>query len=177
MNQTSLTPISAEDESFAARIASKTLILGTRGSKLALWQSNWVADRLRELHPDLTIEVKIISTQGDRIQDRPLQNVGDEGLFVRELEEALLRKEVDFAVHSLKDLPHQQPEGLVVPIIPDRVDARDVLLSRDGKKLEELPEGAKIGTSSTRRAWQLLVYPLICKFCLCVAMWIRVCAN
>jgi hydroxymethylbilane synthase len=138
----------------------KTLILGTRGSKLALWQSNWMADRLRELRPNLEVELKIFTTQGDQVQDRPLHEVGtgEEGIFVRELEQALLSGEIDLAVHSLKDLPHLQPEGLVVPSIPSRVDVRDALLTRDGKKLDELPQGARIGTGSARRASQLLAY-------------------
>ncbi len=161
MKQISLTAISAEEREaqIATNLNQKTIVLGTRGSKLALWQSNWTADRLRERRPNLNVELKIITTQGDQIQDRPLQSVtNNEGFFVRELEEALLRGDIDLAVHSLKDLPHEQPAGLVVPAIPIRVDARDVLLSREGKKLDELPQGAKIGTSSTRRASQLLAY-------------------
>lgn len=159
MKQISLTAVSTE-EHLAAKAANevKTLILGTRGSKLALWQSNWVAEQLKARRPNLNVELKIFTTQGDRIQDRPLQSVGEDGFFVRELEEALLRGEIDLAVHSLKDLPHQQPAGLVVPCTPGRYDARDVLLSRDGKTLDELPQGAKVGTASTRRASQLLAY-------------------
>ena len=135
---------------------SRTIIVGTRGSKLALWQTNWLIERLKAVQPDLPVEVKIITTQGDRIQDRPLQSINNDGFFVRELEDALLRREIDLAVHSLKDLPHYQPEGLIVPVTPGRVDARDALISKNNLALEELPQGAVIGTSSTRRASQLL---------------------
>ncbi len=156
MKQIDLKPISTDERN--AIVNLKKVVLGTRGSKLALWQSNWIAERLKHGRPNLVVDLKIFTTQGDRIQDRPLQSVGEDGFFVRELEEALLRGEIDLAVHSLKDLPHQQPEGLTVSAIPVREDARDVLLSRDGKKLDELPQGAKVGTSSTRRASQLLAY-------------------
>jgi hydroxymethylbilane synthase len=156
MKQIDLTPISAEERHVKANV--KSITIGTRGSKLALWQANWMADLLRKMRSELIVELKIFTTQGDKIQDRPLQSVGDDGFFVRELEEALLGGEIDLAVHSLKDLPHKQPEGLVVPSTPGREDARDVLISRDGKKLDELPQGAKVGTSSTRRASQLLAY-------------------
>jgi hydroxymethylbilane synthase len=137
---------------------NRPLIVGTRGSKLALWQTNWLVERLREKQPDLMVETTIITTQGDRIQDRPLQSVNNDGFFVRELEEALLRGEIDLAVHSLKDLPHSQPEGLIVPVTPGRVDARDALISQRNLLLEELPQGAVIGTSSARRASQLLAF-------------------
>ncbi|MEI6044157.1 MAG: hydroxymethylbilane synthase [Chloroflexota bacterium] len=159
MKPISLTEPTVEEQQTSGAV--KTLILGTRGSKLALWQSNWMADRLRELSPTLEVELRIFTTQGDQIQDRPLKDVsttGDEGIFVRELEEALQRGEIDLAVHSLKDLPHLQPEGLTVPSIPSRVDVRDALLTREGKTLDELPQGARIGTGSARRASQLLAY-------------------
>src|SRR5947209_5600135 len=97
-------------------LQTRTLIIGTRGSKLALWQTNWLVERLRATRPELQVETRIITTQGDRIQDRPLQSVNNDGFFVRELEDALLRGEIDLAVHSLKDLPHYQPEGLIVPV-------------------------------------------------------------
>ncbi len=138
---------------------TKTLTVGTRGSKLALWQTGWLIDRIKEKQPDLKVEMKIFTTQGDKIQDRPLQSLtGDDGFFVRELEEALLRGEIDLAIHSLKDLPHQQPEGLTVPATPGRVDARDALISKNDLKLAELPQNALIGTSSTRRTSQLLAF-------------------
>lgn len=137
---------------------TRRIVVGTRGSKLATWQTNWLVEKLKEKQPGLIVEIKIITTQGDRIQDRPLQSVGDDGFFVRELEEALLRGEIDLAIHSLKDLPHSQPEGLVVPATPGRVDARDALISKNGLKLEQLPQGALIGTSSVRRASQLRAF-------------------
>lgn len=133
------------------------LRVGTRGSKLALWQTNWVINELKKHHPNLNVDIKIFTTQGDTTQNVPLRAIDNsEGFFVRELETALLENEIDLAVHSLKDLPHDQPQGLVVPITPIRQDARDALVSREGKKLEELPFGARIGTDSTRRASQLL---------------------
>ena len=135
---------------------TRTFIVGTRGSKLALWQTNWIIERLRAVRSDLQIETKIITTQGDRIQDRPLQSINNDGFFVRELEEALLRGDIDLAAHSLKDLPHYQPEGLIVPVTPGRADARDALISKNNLSLEDLPQNAVIGTSSTRRASQLL---------------------
>lgn len=137
-------------------LQTRTLVVGTRGSKLALWQTNWLVERLRVTQPDLQVETKIITTQGDRIQDRPLQSINNDGFFVRELEDALLHGDIDLAVHSLKDLPHAQPEGLIVPVTPGRVDARDALISKNNLSLAELPQGAVIGTSSTRRASQLL---------------------
>src|SRR3954462_6787320 len=114
---------------------SRTIVVGTRGSKLALWQTNWLIERLTAAQPDLQVEIKIITTQGDRIQDRPLQSINNDGFFVRELEDALLRGEIDLAVHSLKDLPHSQPEGLIVPVTPGRVDARDALISKNNLSL------------------------------------------
>lgn len=135
---------------------SRTIVVGTRGSKLALWQTNWLIERLVAANPGLQVETKIITTQGDRIQDRPLQSLNNDGFFVRELEDALLRGDIDLAVHSLKDLPHAQPQGLVVPATPGRVDARDALISKNNLSLADLPQGAVIGTSSTRRASQLL---------------------
>ncbi len=137
---------------------TKKMVVGTRGSKLALWQTNWLIERLKEKQPSLIVETKIFTTQGDKIQDRPLQSVGDDGFFVRELEEALLRGEIDLAIHSLKDLPHAQPAGLVVPAIPGRVDARDALISKNNLALDQLPANARIGTSSTRRAAQLRAF-------------------
>ena len=135
---------------------SRKIVVGTRGSKLALWQTNWLIERLVAANPGLQVETRIITTQGDRIQDRPLQSINNDGFFVRELEDALLRGEIDLAVHSLKDLPHAQPEGLIVPATPGRVDARDALISKNKASLADLPAGAVIGTSSTRRASQLL---------------------
>jgi len=134
-----------------------TVRLGTRGSRLALWQTNWVINEIKKNHPQIDFEIKVFTTQGDKIQDISLRAVNnDDGFFVRELETALLNNEIDLAVHSLKDLPHQQPQGLVVPVTPIRQDARDALFSRGGGKLTDLPTGARIGTDSVRRASQLL---------------------
>ena len=128
----------------------RTLVVGTRGSPLARAQTRWVIDRLRGLHPDVEFVEKIIKTSGDRGQIKEI------GAFVKELEEALKRGEIDLAVHSLKDLPTQQPEGLVIAAVPERADPRDALVARDGLVLRELSEGARVGTGSPRRRAQLL---------------------
>ena len=135
-----------------------TLILGTRGSKLALQQSQWVQARLQELAPALTISLKRIQTSGDKILDVPLAKIGGKGLFVKEIEDALLSKEIDLAVHSMKDVPTALPEGLEILCIPPREDPRDALITRDGCRLDQLKQGARIGTSSLRRQAQLLHY-------------------
>ncbi|MFY0545352.1 hydroxymethylbilane synthase [Brevibacillus sp. H7] len=132
--------------------------VGTRRSMLALTQTQWVVDQLKALDPDATFELREIVTKGDRILDVTLSKVGGKGLFVKEIEQSLLDKETDLAVHSLKDMPAELPEGLVIGAIPKRVDPRDVLLSKEGKTLEELPQGALVGTSSLRRSSQLLAY-------------------
>ena len=132
------------------------LKIGTRGSQLALFQANWVKDRLVQAHPDLNISLVKIKTTGDKIQDVPLAKVGGKGLFVKEIEEALLQRRIDLAVHSIKDVPTEFPKGLHLSVITKREDPRDVLISKDGKSLKDLPKGAKIGTSSLRRQAQLL---------------------
>lgn len=132
------------------------LKIGTRGSQLALFQANWVKDRLVQAHPDLRVTLIKIKTTGDKIQDAPLAKIGGKGLFVKEIEEALLKKRIDFAVHSIKDVPTELPEGLHLSVITKREDPRDVLISKDGKPLKDLSKGAKIGTSSLRRQAQLL---------------------
>lgn len=133
----------------------KLLRVGTRGSKLALAQTNWVVNQIRARYPEVQIEKVIIKTKGDKILDVPLAKIGGKGLFVKEIEEALLRKEIDFAVHSMKDVPSELPEGLGIVAIPEREDPRDVFVGRELKSLSELPEGAKVGTSSLRRQAQL----------------------
>lgn len=133
-----------------------TLILGTRGSKLAVQQSQWVQARLQELAPDLTITLKRIQTSGDKILDVPLAKIGGKGLFVKEIEDALLSKDIDLAVHSMKDVPTALPAGLEILCIPPREDPRDALITRDGCRLDQLKQGARIGTSSLRRQAQLL---------------------
>ncbi len=151
------------------------LVIGSRGSKLALWQSNHVADRLRAGTPDLEVEIVVMSTRGDRVQDRPLPEVGGKGLFTAELEAALRAGDVDLAVHSLKDLPTEDPAGIVLGAVPKRADSRDALVVRAdhlaafGERLREepeaavaagpfgaLPRGAILGTSSVRRRAQAL---------------------
>ncbi|MGN1401298.1 MAG: hydroxymethylbilane synthase [Bacillus sp. (in: firmicutes)] len=134
----------------------RKIIVGSRRSKLALTQTNWVIQQLKDLGLPFEFEVKEIVTKGDRILDVTLSKVGGKGLFVKEIEQALLMKEIDMAVHSMKDMPANLPKGLTIGCIPDREDHRDVLISKDGKSLNELKQGAIIGTSSLRRSAQLL---------------------
>ena len=137
-------------------MASGTITIGTRGSQLALWQANWVKEAVNRNHPDLTVELVIIKTKGDKILDVPLAKVGGKGLFVKEIEEALLDGRIDLAVHSMKDMPADIPVGLCIGAIPEREEPRDVLITRSGLPLERLDKGARIGTSSLRRSAQLL---------------------
>ena len=134
----------------------KTLKIGTRGSKLALWQANWVKSALEAKDSSLSIELAIIKTKGDKILDVPLAKVGGKGLFVKEIEDALLNEKIDLAVHSMKDMPGEIPKGLCIGAIPEREIPQDVLISRNKKRLSKLDPGAKIGTSSLRRKAQLL---------------------
>jgi len=132
------------------------LIIATRGSRLALAQAGWVASRLGELHPDLQIEMNIIKTTGDKILDVPLAQVGGKGLFVKEIEDALLAGQADLAVHSMKDVPSELPQGLELAVVSEREDPRDALVSPVAVEIKGLPTGAKVGTSSLRRQAQLL---------------------
>ena len=132
------------------------LRIGTRRSQLALWQSNWVKSELLKRHPSLSIQLVTIKTKGDKILDVPLAKVGGKGLFVKEIEEALLEKKVDLAVHSMKDMPADLPAGLKIGPVPQRENPVDVLISKDNRSLSQLPNGSRIGTSSLRRAAQLL---------------------
>jgi hydroxymethylbilane synthase len=133
------------------------LVIGTRGSSLALWQAEHVAQKLGAVAPNLDIEAKKIKTQGDLVRDRPLSRVGGKGFFVKELENALLSGEADLAVHSLKDVPIELPDGLALGAILERTDPHDALVVRDGGgDLSALPRGARVGTSSLRRRAQLL---------------------
>ncbi|WP_031513657.1 hydroxymethylbilane synthase [Desulfofalx alkaliphila] len=136
----------------------KTIRVGTRESALALWQTNWVVEQLKKHHPDKNFEVIKMKTQGDKILDVALAKIGDKGLFTKELEQGMLRNEIDLAVHSMKDLPTQLPPGLTIGAICAREHPGDVLITPDGKELAELPKGARIGTSSLRRCAQLLRY-------------------
>jgi len=131
------------------------LRIGTRGSKLALAQTHWVADALRAAHPGLEVETRVIGTRGDATQaaNVPLSSFGEKGIFAKELETALLAGEIDLAVHSMKDLEHTLPDGLVIAAVPPREDPRDALI---GSTLDALPLGARVGTGSVRRRALLL---------------------
>lgn len=133
----------------------KSLKIGTRGSQLALWQANWVKAELEKRHAGIEISLIVIKTIGDKILDVPLAQVGGKGLFVKELEEAMLRGDIDLAVHSMKDVPTEFPDGLGIHCITEREDPRDALISR-GVPFADLPRGARIGTSALRRQAQLL---------------------
>jgi hydroxymethylbilane synthase len=132
------------------------LKIGTRGSKLALTQANFVAEKIKKIMPEAEIEICIIKTSGDIMQDISLLKIGGKGVFVKEIEDALLSSAIDLAVHSMKDVPTEIPEGLEFAAILQREDARDILASRDNRKIEQMPKGARIGTGSLRRSAQLL---------------------
>lgn len=134
------------------------LIIGTRGSQLALTQTNQVAQALQDVNPGLAVEIRILKTKGDRVTDVPLSSFGGEGVFVKELERALLTGEIDLAIHSLKDLPTTVSDGLTIGGVPERADVRDALISKHKVGIDDLPRGARIGTSSLRRRAQLLAY-------------------
>jgi hydroxymethylbilane synthase len=131
-------------------------IFATRPSALARWQTRWVIQALQDKHPNFSFREQVISTQGDRILDRPLPEIGGKGLFTLELEEELLSGQVHAAVHSLKDLPVDNPPGLTIGAVPPRAEVRDALVSYRGETLSQLPYRARVGTSSLRRAAQLL---------------------
>jgi hydroxymethylbilane synthase len=134
------------------------LVIGTRGSQLALWQTNWVKSRVEQLNPGIKVEIEIISTKGDRVLDVSLPKLGEQGkgLFTKELEDAIFARRVHLAVHSLKDLPTELPDGLHICAICEREDVRDALVARAPiKSLDELPDRARVGTSSLRRQSQL----------------------
>lgn len=132
------------------------IIIGTRGSKLALWQADYIEQRLREEYPGLSVTQKRVTTKGDRILDVPLAKIGGKGLFTKELEEEMLSGGIDLAVHSLKDMPAKVPDGLVIAAVTKRLDPGDALVSNRFSSFEELPKGARVGTSSLRRRAQLL---------------------
>lgn len=138
-------------------MARQLLRIGTRASQLALWQANWVKSELEKRYPGMEVTLTKIKTQGDKILDVPLAMVGGKGLFVKEIEEAMLRDEIDIAVHSMKDVPTIFPPGLGLRCITEREDPRDIVILTPGvKSFMELPQGARIGTSSLRRKAQLL---------------------
>ncbi len=134
----------------------RELVIGSRGSVLALWQANLIAKLLKEIFPSLTVNIKKIKTTGDKILDSPLARIGGKGLFVKEIEVALEKREIDLAVHSMKDVPTEIPKGLTIASVIKREDARDVVISANSVHLKDLPQGAVIGTSSLRRKAQLL---------------------
>src|SRR5690554_3826338 len=136
----------------------RDIVIGSRGSKLALWQSYEVKDRIESLFPHISVTVKIIQTKGDKILDVSLSKIGDKSLFTKEIEHELLDSSVDIAVHSLKDLPTVLPQGLIIGAVLPRVEYRDVLLSRTHTRLSELTENHVVGTSSLRRRAALLAY-------------------
>jgi hydroxymethylbilane synthase len=140
-------------------VKNQLLRIGTRGSELALWQTNWVKDQLLKKFPTLRIDTIVIKTTGDKILDSPLSKIGNKGLFIKEIEHALLNNEIDLAVHSLKDVPTSIPEGLTIGAVTKREDVRDVFISHPKKKhttFDELPHSARIATGSLRRKCQLL---------------------
>ncbi len=134
----------------------KKIVIGTRSSKLALWQAEYIADCLRKQYEGLEVELEHIMTRGDKILDVPLAKIGGKGLFTKELEVAMIENRIDLAVHSLKDMPTVLPEGLALTTITKRLDCGDALVSPKYQTLENLPKGAKVGTSSLRRKAQLL---------------------
>ncbi|WP_085828939.1 hydroxymethylbilane synthase [Clostridium massiliodielmoense] len=135
------------------------IVVGSRGSKLALTQTNWIINEIKQNYPQIQFEVKIISTKGDRIQHIALDKIGDKGLFVKEIEEQLISGDIDMAVHSMKDMSTEMPEKLKFSYVPKREDYRDVLiLNKKYNSIDELPRNAKIGTGSKRRKYQLLRY-------------------
>ena len=137
---------------------ARTIRIATRQSPLALWQAETVAERLRQTHPGINVELLRITTKGDRILDTPLSKIGGKGLFIKELEVAMLEGKADIAVHSMKDVTAEMPEGFVLPAVLERGDPCDALVSNRHASLDELPEGARIGSSSLRRQCQLRAY-------------------
>ncbi|HSF59725.1 MAG TPA: hydroxymethylbilane synthase [Candidatus Binatia bacterium] len=136
----------------------KSIRIGTRGSELALAQTAWVKAKIEEQYPDARIETILIKTSGDRFSETSVRAIGGKGIFTKEIEDALLRDEIDLAVHSMKDLPTELPAGLTVAIVPKREDPRDVLVSARGLRLNQLSAGARLGTGSLRRTAQILRY-------------------
>jgi hydroxymethylbilane synthase len=129
--------------------------IGTRGSPLAVWQAEWVRSQLLALHPQYKVELVKIKTTGDKILDVPLAQVGGKGLFVKEIETSLLESQTDLAVHSMKDMPAEIPQGLCIGVVPKRENPLDVLISRNGHAFKDLPKGARLGSSSLRRGAQV----------------------
>jgi len=139
-------------------VKKQKLIIGTRSSKLALWQANYIAECLRTQYPEIEVVLLHIMTTGDKILDVPLAKIGGKGLFTKEIESAMLKGEIDLAVHSLKDMPTELPSGLLLGAITERANAGDAFISPKYGSIDNLPQGAKVGTSSLRRKAQLLKY-------------------
>lgn len=135
---------------------TRTTTIGTRGSELALWQTNWVHQRLRSAFPEFEIKIDIIKTKGDKILDVPLAKIGDKALFTKELDVAMLNGDIDIAVHSLKDLPTRLPDGICLAAVTERWDVRDAFVSKKYSSWSDLPQGATVATGSLRRRAQLL---------------------
>ncbi len=131
------------------------IVIGSRGSALALWQANWAKRKLASTYPDLSVEIEVIKTKGDRLSEMSLSQIGGKEVWTKEIEHALLSGSIDMAVHSLKDLPTKLPEGLVLGAVSVREDVRDVLVSKNNRVFRDLPEGATVATSSLRRQAQL----------------------
>ena len=142
----------------SAKPTQKGIRIATRKSPLALWQAEHVKARLQQYHPELEVELVSMQTGGDRILDRPLSLVGGKGLFIKELEQALYDHQADIAVHSMKDVTIDMPDGLQLPVILEREDPHDVFISKKYKKISDLPQGAVVGTSSLRRKCQLMAW-------------------
>ncbi|WP_026894562.1 hydroxymethylbilane synthase [Clostridiisalibacter paucivorans] len=135
------------------------IVVGSRGSRLAIAQTKWVINEIKDHYPDIEFEIKVIKTKGDKILDKALDKIGDKGIFVKEIEECLINGEIDMAIHSMKDMPTELPEGLMFTDPPCRQDHRDVMVFSNGiKSLDEFPHGGRIGTGSKRRKYQLLKY-------------------
>jgi len=137
---------------------SGKFVIGSRGSELALWQASFVKHRLEAVSPQIEFQIKIIKTTGDELLDRPLSAIGDKGLFTRQIENELIDGKIDLAVHSLKDLQTEQPDGLVIGAVCEREIPNDVLISKTAASIDELPLGARVATGSLRRQCQLLAY-------------------
>jgi len=152
----SSSPVSGPNASSVFNLQPPALVIGTRGSALARWQTDWVIARLKSAWPGLDCTIKLVHTTGDQILDKPLPEIGGKGVFTAELENALKTGEIDLAVHSLKDLPIDNAAGLTIGAICEREDPHDVLVARQYHTLAQLPRGARVGTSSLRRAAQLL---------------------
>lgn len=146
------------DEQHYRQVSMKKIRIGTRGSRLALVQSEQVRDHLRGKHPDIEIEIIPIKTTGDKILDAPLSKIGDKGLFTKEIEKELLSGTIDMAVHSMKDMPTELPDGLTIGAVTKRLDPGDVFISRNGRRLRDLKMGDTIATSSLRRRAQVLAH-------------------